>query len=275
MDKTLFDEAIGAVPPSTVDVDAIIARQRRAERFRLSAHPWTSAAAGIAVVAIGAAVVLAPGGGSIGAGSGPPGGCGSLLPTTPPLAEDEAAVSTRLSHVFAAAVEGMVPPMTKFGKTSAADYPLGTKHEPLDFYHAFSPIVETDSGCSGGEDHFAAGASVGGGGVLGNVLVVVGRLGGHATPMAECGSGSEERLQCERSTRPDGTVVVTTTISGPTGVRTFCADVTKPDGTGVLVRSANVTTDSKRAAEPEAVAPPFTHEQLVQLALDPGMTLYP
>ncbi|WNV86415.1 hypothetical protein [Umezawaea sp. Da 62-37] len=275
MDKTLFDEAIGTVPPSTVDVEGVIARQRRVERFRLSAHPWTSAAAGIAVVAFGAAAVLTPGS-TTGAAVGPPEDCGSLLPTTPPLAEDETAVSTRLSHVFADAVEGTLPQGIAYGPTSAADYPVGTRHRPLDFYHAFSPVEENDmGGCGGGEDHFAAGASLIGDGINGNVLAVVGRLGGHAKPKAECGTGSVELTLCERSTRPDGAVVVITTIGGATGVRTFRADVTKPDGTGVVVQSANVTTDSKSAARPEAVAPPLTHEQLVRLALDPGLTLYP
>ncbi|PRY35748.1 hypothetical protein [Umezawaea tangerina] len=275
MDKTLFDEAIGTVPPSTVDVEGIIARQRRAERFRLSAHPW-AAAAGLAVVAVGAAAVLAPGG-TTDAGGGPPGGCGSLLPTAPPLAEDETAVSARLSRVFAKAVEGMVPlGSTGFGPTSAADYPVGTRHRPFEFYHAFSPIADDDQGgCSGGEDHFAGGAALSGKVVNGNVTAVVSRLGGHATPMAECAAGSVELTGCERSTRSDGTVVVVTTIAGATGVRTFRADVTKPDGTGVIVQAANVTTDGKSAGAPEAAEPPLTHDQLVRVALDPGMTLYP
>src|ERR1041385_170657 len=48
MDKQLFDDAIGEVPPSTVDVDAVIVRGRRAARLRRVTHP--SVAAGVAVV---------------------------------------------------------------------------------------------------------------------------------------------------------------------------------------------------------------------------------
>jgi hypothetical protein len=41
MDKQLFDDAIGEVPPSTVDVDAAIARGRRAEwGGGRRARPW-------------------------------------------------------------------------------------------------------------------------------------------------------------------------------------------------------------------------------------------
>ena len=54
MHKQLFDDAIGEVPPSTVDVEAVITRGRRAARLRRVANP--AVAAGVAVVLLTGAV---------------------------------------------------------------------------------------------------------------------------------------------------------------------------------------------------------------------------
>ena len=73
MDKQLFDDAIGEVPPSTVDVDAAIVRGRRAVRFHRVANP--AVAAGVAVVLLTGAVAYTmtrDDDGILGVGTGPP-----------------------------------------------------------------------------------------------------------------------------------------------------------------------------------------------------------
>jgi hypothetical protein len=56
MDRDFFDEGIGVVPPSSIDVDAVMRRQRRTRRIhRLS----TGVAVAVAVAALGATTHLA------------------------------------------------------------------------------------------------------------------------------------------------------------------------------------------------------------------------
>lgn len=61
MDKKRFDDAIGEAPPSTVNVDAAIARGRRAARIRPLANPVTAVAVVVLVLLGGTAVALLPG----------------------------------------------------------------------------------------------------------------------------------------------------------------------------------------------------------------------
>ena len=82
MDKQLFDDAIGASPPSTVDVDAVIARGRRADRLRRVANPAVAAGAGVLAVMLGVAFAVLPShsadpaaGGAVGTGTRSHGDC--------------------------------------------------------------------------------------------------------------------------------------------------------------------------------------------------------
>src|SRR4051812_50195799 len=84
MSREQFDAAIGPVPPSTVDVGAVLDRERRRARVRRVANPWTAAGAGVAAVAVAAAGVFVPGGS--GAGPGMPGGPPSAPPSPDPRA---------------------------------------------------------------------------------------------------------------------------------------------------------------------------------------------
>ncbi|BCY10536.1 hypothetical protein [Actinoplanes sp. L3-i22] len=59
MTQEMLDRLIGAAPPSTVDLDAVIVRTRRKQRFRRAA---ASGAAALAVVAVVAGVTLTGGG---------------------------------------------------------------------------------------------------------------------------------------------------------------------------------------------------------------------
>src|SRR5215471_3244459 len=73
MHKELFDDAIGEVPPSTVDVDAAIVRGRRAAVVRRVVNPVV--AAGVVVVlliGVVAYTMTRPGPDDIGTPGGPP-----------------------------------------------------------------------------------------------------------------------------------------------------------------------------------------------------------
>ncbi|AEK40157.1 hypothetical protein [Amycolatopsis mediterranei] len=52
-------------------------------------------------------------------------------------------------------------------------------------------------------------------------------------------------------------------------------NVTKSDGTGVLVEAQNTARDAKQGDAPDMPSPPLDLAQLAEVALDPGLTLYP
>jgi hypothetical protein len=288
--KELFDEAIGAVPPSTVDVDAVLDRERRRARVRRVANPWTAAAAGVAAVAVGAALVFVPGGtggtggtavapGANGTPSAPPSpeSCGfDPRPTGPPLSQNPAVVAGRLTPVLKAAVQQRVAAGTQLTAHAEGEYPRGTQHGPLTFYHVFSTPVPKDGACSGGEDYFMAAATTADGPRRGNVWAMVTRLGSVNGPPTECDNPPDGMTgSCNRKTGPHGEVVVESTFTSPGGPTVERSNVTKPDGTGVIVEAQNVAGSAKQDGEPEMPAPPLSLAQLTEVALDPGLTLYP
>lgn len=288
MSREQFDAAIGVVPVSTVDVEAVLDRERRRARVRRVAIPWTAAGAGVAAVAVGAAFVFAP---------GEP--ARTLVPANTPSApasEDPCAVSpyppqtgapipekvdvaaNRLSGVLTAAVQQRVAAGTKLRPHAQGEYPKGKQHGPLAFYHVFSAQVAHESSCSGGEDYFMAAATTVDGSRKGNVWAIVTRLGGNATPATECGKPPEDmRQSCERKTGPHGETIVEETLSSPGQATANRTNVTKPDGTGVMVEAQNVADDAKKNHPdgPDMPSPPLSLAQLTAIALDPGLTLYP
>jgi hypothetical protein len=288
MDKQLFDEAIGEPPPSTVDVDLVLARAQRTAWVRRVVDPWVVTGAGVVAVSLGAAALLAPGGGpelGVGPASSPvPGPAPASrvvpcapTPTAPPTAESPEHAVTRLTAVLTAAVQRQLPG-TAFEANPVAQYPTGTWHGPFAFYHVDrEAVAEPDGGCSGGEDYFSARATTVTAGLRGNVSAVIGRLGGVATPTTECSADpvADADHTCERRTGPAGEVVVISTLTQRAGVMHRRVDVTKADGTGVVLQAENVGVDDKHGGTPESPAPPLTHEQLTVIALDPGLTLYP
>ncbi|WP_410615951.1 hypothetical protein [Amycolatopsis sp. lyj-109] len=284
MSREQFDAAIGVAPPSTVDVEAVLDRARRRARVRRVANPWTAAGAGVVAVAAGAVLVLAPGdpGPSFvqpGAAPPPPSsdGCGlDPRPTGAPLKEKAAVVADRLTTVLTAAVQQRVAAGTTLGDHTLGQYPKGTQHGPLAFYHVFSALVEKDSTCSGGEDYFMAAASTSEKAHKGSVWAIVTRLGGNAAPATECSPAPENTQgSCHRRTGPHGETIVEDTFTMPGGPTVNRANVTKPDGTGVIVEAQNTVRDAKLGDAPDMPSPPLDLGQLAEVALDPRLTLYP
>ncbi len=288
MSKEQFDAAIGVVPVSTVDVEAVLDRERRRARVRRVAIPWTAAGAGVAAVVVGAAFVFAPGEPAkalvpantpSASASADPCAVSPYPPQTgAPIPEKADVAANRLTGVLTAAVRQRVAAGTKLQPHAQGEYPKGKQHGPLAFYHVFSAQVRHESSCSGGEDYFMAAATTVDGARKGNVWAIVTRLGGNATPATECGKPPEGMLQaCERKAGPHGETVVEETLSSP-GQATFNrTNVTKPDGTGVMVEAQNVADDAKKNHPdgPDMPSPPLSLAQLTAVALDPGLTLYP
>jgi hypothetical protein len=289
MSKEQFDAAIGETPPSTVDVDAVLERERHRARVRRVVNPWTTAGAGVAAVAVGAVLVLTPGSGTAvvpgaaGTPSAPPSAppspdsCGfDPRPTGAPIPEKSAVAANRLTPVLTAAVQQRVAAGTQLSAHAQGEYPKGSQHGPLTFYHVFSAPVPHDGACSGGEDYFMAAATTADGPRKGNVWAIVTRLGGMSAPQTECSKPPElAQGSCERKTGPHGEIVVESTFTFPGGPTVNDTNVTKPDGTGVIVESQNVAESAKLAGPPEMPSPPLSLAQLTEVALDPGLTLYP
>ena len=284
MSREQFDAAIGAVPPSTVDVEAVLDRERRRARVLRVANPWTAAGAGVAAVAAGAVLVLAPGNPAPsvvqpGTAAPPPSSdpCRlAPLPTGAPLQEKATVVADRLTTVLTDAVRQRVAAGTTLGVHTMGQYPKGTQHGPLAFFHVFSAPVPKDGACSGGEDYFMAAASTTEKAHKGNVWAIVTRLGGNATPATEC-SPPPERTEgsCHRRTGPHGETIVELTFTLRDGPTVNQVDVTKPDGTGLLVEAQNTARDAKQGDAPDMPSPPLSLAQLAEVALDPALTLYP
>lgn len=171
MDEQLFDDAIGEVPPSTIDVDAIIVRGRRAVRLRRVANP--AVAAGVAVVVLTGAVAytLTSGDGGGTPVGGPPGTTSAVSPSSttqeqpagsevstpsvitvddevpPPQCEGglepAAEAAARLTLATTDAVKAQRPDL-ELSANPAGDYPAGTPHGPLDYHQvsAADPGIE-------------------------------------------------------------------------------------------------------------------------------------
>ncbi|MEV6909027.1 hypothetical protein [Amycolatopsis sp. NPDC051071] len=282
MTKERIDEIIGVTPPSTVDVEAVVARERKTAWLR--PNPWTVTAAGVAAVAVGAAFMFAPGSSGTVSPAAPPSSAPELpepckIPVLqgPAPPEKPAVAAERLTGVLTAAVKARMVAGTTLAPHGAS-YPVGDpEHGPLEFVHEDSLLKNSGSTCSGGRNIFAAGATTVLAGKTGNVQVSLGRLGGRTLLPAECEdqtiAGAEET--CTRSVGPKGEVIVASiiTFTGGGPVINQVA-VTRADKIGVVLQAEN-TADAKRSRKPDSPAPPLTLEQLTEIALDPGMTLYP
>ncbi|MEV7038663.1 hypothetical protein [Amycolatopsis sp. NPDC051061] len=285
MSREQFDVAIGSVPASTVDFDAVLDRERRRARVRRVA-PWTAAGAGVAAVAVVAATVFAPG--DPGAAAVMPGSSPSASPdpcahdpfppqTGAPIPETADVAAKRLSGVLTSAVRPRVAAGTQLQPHAQGEYPKGKQHGPLTFYHVFSARVAHEGACSGGEDYFMAAATTAGSAGTGNVWAIVTRLGGNATPATECApppGGSEGG--CDRTSGPNGETIVALTFTYPEDSTVNRVNVTKPDGTGVIIEAENVADSAKQKHDDSPDGPPpLSLAQLKAVALDPGLTLYP
>jgi hypothetical protein len=289
MDKRDFDDAIGEVPPSTVDVDAAITLGRRAVRLRRVANP--AVAAGVAVVLLTGAVAYTmtrDGDGGVGIGGRPTTAPTTSPPaTTPPLVtrlpggrvpppqcagddvETAGVVAARLGPAATAAVLAQRPELELL---PAEEYPRGTPREPLEFYQVSQsstalPICDDSA-------RFEASAFLRGPEGDGMIFVSVNPAwaGGQETP---CGGQQLPGISCEQDTGPAGEDIVKQTRTQPDGTTMFQAEVRRADGTEISVHIGDISWSSKHGTVSTATAESLTMDQLVAIATDPALTLFP
>src|SRR5215217_664028 len=188
MDRQLFDDAIGSPPPSTVDVEAVIARQRRAALVRRVGGPGLVAAAAVAAVTFGVALAVPggltgnPGGGGItpGGGSGtgssanPMGTSQPVRPGWPPGMTDPCALPTdlpaipgepadiaaRLHAALDAAVRAQLPD-AQLTANPYARYENDRQYGPLEFFHVRQDGEALGGGsCRQPQDYYLAKATI-------------------------------------------------------------------------------------------------------------------
>jgi hypothetical protein len=264
MDKQLFDDAIGEVPPSTVDVDAVIVRGRRAARVRRVANP--AVAAGVAVVLLTGAIAFTV---YLGDGDGDGVRVGqtatsttSPMPTTSltgPLPEactrtdlesaDE--VVARLTPLVRTKVQALRPDLQL---TASPDEQLG----PFGFLQEHDNTIGDVPICDR-TSSFRAFASTEGPEGIGSISIVV-----RPADSDDPGSCDARLASCEKGTGPTGDRFrqKTTVEEGATYTQ---VDVIRPDGTHVYLSSGG----------PISSGAPLNHQQLIAIGTDPGMTLFP
>jgi len=270
MDKQLFDDAIGEVPPSTVDVAAVITRGRRADRVRRVVNP--AVAAGVAVVVLTGAIAFTmySGGDGDGVRVGQTAtSTTSPMPTTSlPGSLPEACqqvdlesaneVVARLTPLVKTKVKALRPDL-QLTANPANQYPSGVQHGPLDFFQVNNESAVGDVLICDRSSTFRASASTGGPNGVGSIEIVM-RPDDRADPGA-CEAGM---TYCAKDTGPNGDRLrMTTTVQD--GATLTQVDVSRLDGTSVMVSSSGPTSSG----------PPLNHEQLIAIGTDPGMTLFP
>jgi hypothetical protein len=267
MRKELFDDVIGEVPPSTVDVDAAISRGRRAARLSRLGSPVVVAGVAVALVTGGVALAMQPGQGiRAGDGGNRTGPCGEELPTGPAPVGPPAEIAKRLSTVLDAAVRSRLAAGSTLVKQEGAD------DGPLAFVHVKTRGGPTDHGsCVIAEDEFVTGANVVQGNTTGTVAVAVLRTVGKPPT---CDNGAVEQIDCEKTTGPRGEEGVASTLALEGGVFMYRVDLDRADGTTIAAWVTDAPNDNK-GSEPGGGRMPLSRDQLVAIALDPGLTLYP
>ncbi len=311
MDKQLFDDAIGEVPPSTVDVAAAIARGRRAARFHRVANP--AVAAGVAVVLLTGAVAYTMtrgGDGGTTVGTAPPATSSSTTTTSsaPPSSRTAPPPPTRTSEGSTGVVEIPVggdpvpPPQCEKDDLETADeaadrlrqaatdavlalrpelqlapnveYPRGTPRGPLEFYQTVT-TGEGDVSICDREGEFESTATTKAPDGDGNLLMLVGADLYPDQELSCALNGLPGQTFCAGETGPDGEEIVKQTVGFEGGVIMHRVEVVRKDGTVILAQAENVATSSKYGTPATAPAPPLTLDQLVAIASDPDMTLFP
>ncbi|MCC8246725.1 hypothetical protein [Saccharothrix luteola] len=302
MDKQLFDDAIGEVPPSTVDVDAVIARGRRAVRLRRVANP--AVAAGVAVVVLTGAVAYtltsgdgggAPIGGSPGTTSAmspssttqhqpaeskvstssvdivddkvPPPPCGGRL-------EPAAEAAARLTLATTDAVKAQRPDL-KLSANPAGDYPAGTPHGPLDYYQVNPTDPGVELSICDTDATFEASATTTTADGSGNIFVLMAPTWHDGLGPVCSYPGLGTRTSCVAETGPRGEEIVKQTADMGGGITMNQVLVHREDGTRILVQAENIDTSGKIGGAPTASKPPLTLDQLVEIGVDPALTMFP
>jgi hypothetical protein len=293
MTKQLFDDAIGDVPPSTVDVEAAIARGRRVVLVHRLANPVVATVAAVAVLLGAVAVVLLSSddaNGGLGPAipsspttsrTAPPtttstSSCfDGVEPTAPPATERPAVTAHRLTQFLTNAVKARVEPGATLVVHPGAQYPDGTPRGPLEVFYVHSETKDLGhDACQMGEDYFLGWSDVRAPAGTGNIQVLVARGGGNNEMGTDCGTNNHIEA-CHVKRTAGGDVAVQTTYRMESGTTQFQVAATKADGTVVQLQAEDIAGSSKSGGAATATKPPLTMAQLTAIALDPRVTMYP
>lgn len=254
--RQLFDAAIGVSPPSTIDIDALIRRQRKMTWVRR----W--AKAGGAATAVGGIAVA----GTLGFAGG-----GFLGPPDPEpsphavVGRFDPAAAKRLGEALQVAMEEQLPDAEFLPHRRQ---PFTFRDEEGDSYLS-DLVIRDENG-------------------VGSFMIVVTAARRGPT---ECDDNADQdgiasyRISCEAGTWPGGERVVAVTgddrLMDRNDSRRIVGQtvfVHKPDGTSISIWVRNFHSTKNvwgpgEEMEPTATRPPMTIDQMVAVALDPGLTL--
>ncbi|WP_238011261.1 hypothetical protein KZZ52_57060 [Dactylosporangium sp. AC04546] len=273
--RSIFDEAISAEPgpPSSVDFQAIVARERRRRR-RLVFGAGTVASGVIAAVT--AAAVVGGGGKPATDVAAPPSVAPpSVIATTPTLTADQwnAREAARLTTVVEAKLRSLLPPGVTF-----LDSPVnGKATNPFEVVPYPPDDLPPDTYANG----FIVGPNIRDAAGTGNVIVYIRRQltatfkSGSPRPQTSC-IPEFVPAGCHAETGPNGEILlITPRFHDENGSKIARIDVTKPDGTEITIDVRNWAEGSVEGqiGAPQRPQLPLTVEALVELALDPGMVI--
>jgi hypothetical protein len=271
--RQLFDDAIGAGEPSTVDVAGIISWQRRRSRLR-GAVLVTLAAAAVVAIAVG--VTALPGTiggrdpsrhgvvpGAPGPSVQPPATASKAPATVPPGSAVRAATAAELTRVLKRRFAAIAPAVTV--KSDGPEFPALQFKPYQDRSSPASPltswIYETPSVAS---TRFGSGTLI--------VQVSRGPIGDWCDP-------KRDPVNCKVTRGPGHETIVAYVEHGSWDGRTsaktkarimaYRLRVLKADGTLVDVVSDTTLTKGSFSA----TRPALTMAQMIQIALDPGLVL--
>jgi hypothetical protein len=263
--RTQFDDAIGVVPPSPIDVDELINRGRRRGAYRRIGFIGT-AVGGVAVaLAVAAGVLpatgLAPGGGGAGAGAAATG------------RKDQAATAARLTAALVKAVNAQAPGVRRTNDKLMGKL-LQVQHLPQTGYAGPFPIT---SGGPDNVDYYAADAVLAYGGKAGELSVFIGRTEAVTGPDMSCHGPIGNVISCQTGSGPRGEQVIQREMrveDRGASRRTFLVDVTKSDGTTVRIMATN---DLGRPGDGRVAGPTpvLSFAQLIAIGADQGLTVSP
>jgi len=259
--RSLLDTTIGAEPPTSLDVDELMAASRR----RLNRRRWavgSVAAAALGVTLAVAVAVAGPGRPVLGPTTPtPPATLATPKPTLAGSApsEDPQAAKARLAAAMRTVVLDAVPGARLGGE-------FDVRH------HDFDATLTADGTWYAPAYLFQGQQVIDARGRHGVITVsVMRRLLIDECPLATPESSG---YTCEQSTGPNGELVAVERHTGAGNMRQNAVKVDRADGSAVWVVSRNYV-DLTSTSPVTGADLPLTVAQLTAIALDSRLTLYP
>ena len=283
MDKRVFDDAIGEVPPSTVDVDAAIVRGRRAARLRRVANP--AVAAGVAVVLLTGAVAYTmtqdDDGGTPVAGTPTTTSATRLSPVPvpgdrvgPPQCAEEPRetaeeAAARLRPAAVASVLALRPELEVLPEEGAK-----TPRGALEFVQYGGSTSSALPICDG-RARLEASAFLRGPDGTGMIYLIVNPAWVEQQYSCEGISDIDPTRTCDEFTTPAGDDVKVHTMNFSGGRSQIDVTARRADGTEVTAVIGDGSWASKNGLPSSVDVESLDADQLAEIATDPDLTLFP